>query len=80
MTTLYDGVGVLLLPCRRGKYKAQRVALKDGAIVVLSELTTDRHMSAAHKCATQDFLLLATELARGHVELSQPEQLTLHFE
>lgn len=78
--TLYDGVGVLILPCRRGKYKAQRVALKDGALVVLSELTTGRHMLAAHKSASQDFTLLATELARGHVELSHPEQLTLHFE
>lgn len=80
MNTLYDGVGVLILPCRRGKFKAQRVALKNGEVVVLSELTFNRNIMWAHKSAAQDFTLLATDLARGKVELSQPEQLTLNFE
>ena len=76
----YDGVGVLILPCRKGKYKAQRVALKGSEVVVLSELTDNRAMMWAHKTAAEDFTLLATDLARGKLELSQPEQLTLRFE
>lgn len=80
MTTLYDGVGVLITPCRRGKFKAQRIALKSGEVVVLSELTENRTIMWAHRSAAQDFVLLATDLARGKVELSQPEQLTLKFE
>lgn len=79
MTTLYDGVGVLIVPCRRGKFKAQRIGIKDGGVVVLSELTDNRNIAWAHKSAAQDFTLLATDLARGKVEFSQPEQLSLKF-
>jgi len=77
--TVYDGVGVLIVPCKRGKFKAQRVALQDGKLIVLSELTDNRALMWAHKTAAENFTLLATELARGAVELSQPEQLTLNF-
>lgn len=77
---MYDGVGVMILPGRRGKFKAQRVALKNGSLVVLHELTNNRALLWAHKEAQNDFTLLATDLARGKVELSQPEQLSLKFE
>lgn len=76
----YDGVGVLIVPSRRGKFKAQRIGLKGTEVVVLSELTDNRHILWAHKAAAQDFVLLGTDLARGKVELSQPEQLSLKFE
>lgn len=78
--TLYDGVGVVIVPCRRGKFKAQRIGLKAGQVVVLEELTDNRNMLSAHRSASQDLVLLATDLARGKIELSQPEQMTLRFE
>jgi hypothetical protein len=79
--TRYDAIGVMILPCRKpGKFKACRVAIKDGQPVVLQELTENRVMSFAHKEARLDFELLLTDLARGKVELTVPEQLTLKFE
>jgi hypothetical protein len=78
--TEYDGVGVVIVPCRRGKFKAQRIGIKDGKVVVLSELTDNRNVMWAHKTAAQDFVLLATDLARGKIEFSHPDQLNLKFE
>lgn len=78
--TLYDGVGVIIVPGPRGKFKAQRIGLRGKEVVVLEELTDNRNIMWAHRVAARDFTLLATDLARGKVELSIPEQLTLKFE
>lgn len=73
----YDGAGVLVTRLRNGKYKAERIAVKDGRVIVLHQITTDRTLMWAHENATNDFRGLVTSINRGSVPLSAGEAISI---
>lgn len=77
----YESVGVVLACQGNHKYKAVRIGVAEGGeVIVLNEITYGRALSRALDCAAHDLELLATDISRGKVHLSEPKQLKLKFE
>lgn len=77
---VYDMVGNVIACHKPGKFKALRIAVKDGKVTVLAELTENRSLLTAHRVGRDDYERLATDLSRGKVVLTEPVQLRLKFE
>lgn len=74
---MYDGVGVIIRPAKRGKFSASRVFLKGNEVVKEVPLTGERIINYALKEARFSLIALATEYSRGKLEFQVPEQLKL---
>lgn len=73
----FDSVGVVLTQLRNGKFRADRIGIRDGKVFVLAEITQDRQMNWAHRAAAENMENLVTDISRGRVKLTQPEPIDI---
>lgn len=73
----FDAAGILLTPLRNGKFKAERIGIRDGKIVVIHQITSDRNLTWAHRAGGEDYAGLVTSINRGSIPLVVQDPITI---